>query len=232
VIRPRCALTTTAERAGELVETVESHGLEPVILPCIEVDPAPAATLEKARAAASQVDWLVFTSARAAAVLWPEGGMPDVPAAAVGRGTAEAVTRRGGTVALLGEGGAKELLDRHSDPLTDKSLLFAHGAAVDPATIHRLEAIAGRLTAIAVYNTRSVPPRLDPVDVALFASPSAVNGWAMARRLDDMVLAAMGPTTAAALAEHGYPPHVVPTRPDYPLTIQTVARHLSDRRPV
>lgn len=227
--RARCALTTTAERAVDLVETVETQGLEAVLLPCIEVTPVPSSTLESARAAASQVDWLVFTSARAVTTLWPDGGMPDVPALVVGASTADAVRRRGGSVEILGEGGAKDLLDRHAEPLAGKNVLFAHGASADPSTLHRLEAIGAKVTAMAVYETRSVPPGPDPVDVALFASPSAVSGWAMSRRLDDVLLAAIGVSTAAALASLGHPPHLVPPRPHYPLMIQTVARHLSDR---
>ncbi|HJR92681.1 MAG TPA: uroporphyrinogen-III synthase [Acidimicrobiia bacterium] len=230
--RPRCALTTTAERAGDLVETVEAHGLEAVLLPCIEVTVAPSATLETVRAAANQADWLVFTSARAVTSIWPEGGMPDVPALVVGAGTGEAVRKGGGSVSIQGEGGAGDLLDRHSEPLAGKKVLFAHGASADPSTLHRLEAMAAEVTALAVYETRSVPPGSDPVDVALFASPSAVGGWAISRRFDDVILAAIGATTAAALTSQGHPPHIVSPRPDHHPMIQTVARHLSDWSPV
>jgi uroporphyrinogen-III synthase len=229
---PRVALTTTSERVAELADLVTSQGLQPVSLPCVEVVAAEHATLEEARAAARAVDWLIVTSPRTVMVLWPNGGMPDVPVAAVGARSAAAVVRAGGSVAATGEAGADSLLDGLTGSVAGRQVLWAHGLAAEPSTAARLRDLGAAVTDLVVFETRSIPPRADAVDAALFASPSAVAGWVMGRGLDGMILAAIGATTAAALAAEGHPPDVVPARPEYPLMIEAVAQHLSERSPL
>lgn len=229
---PRVALTTTSDRVAELAELVTSQGLQPVSLPCVEVVAAERATLEEARSAARDVDWLIVTSPRTVMVLWPKGGMPDVPVAAVGARSAAAVVGAGGFVAATGEAGAEALLDGLTGSVAGRHVLWAHGLGADPSAAARLRDLGAAVTDAAVYETRSIPPRADAVDAALFASPSAVTGWLMGRGLDGMILAAIGATTAAALAAGGCPPDVVPVRPEYPLMIEAVAQHLSERSPL
>jgi uroporphyrinogen-III synthase len=44
---------------------------------------------------------------------------------------------------------------------------------------------------------------MDQVEGVLFASPSAVEGWFLSRHTHDMMVVAIGPTTAAALHARG-----------------------------
>lgn len=227
----RLALTTTRDRATGLVAGVEAFGFEAVLLPCIEVVPADGGTLEAARASAASSDLLVVTSPRVVTVLWPDGGMPDVPVAAVGASTAYAVEAAGGEVAVVGDAGADSLLDGLGDSIAGATVLLAQSANSHPSTRRRLENMGAAVAAVAIYDTRPIPPGPEPVDVVTFASPSAVEGWALSRAFDGVVLAAIGATTAAALTAAGHPPHVVPSRPDFTLLIEAVASQLGARSP-
>lgn len=228
----RVAITTAAERASPLSDIARSHGLEPVSLPCIEVLPAPEDHLFGARSQAAEADWLVVTSSRAIDTLWPGGGMPDVPVAAVGSSTAEVAARAGGRVAVVGDGGAEDLVEELVGQVAGKSVFFPHASGADRSTLDRLGEAGAEVAASPVYETRPLGPGADPVDAAIFGSPSAVSGWCRSRTLGDLVLAVIGETTRAALVEQGHHPDVVPPRPDFELLISLLAAHLAERSPV
>lgn len=217
-------ITTTPDRASDLADIVVARGCQPVLLPCIEVVAHPEDVLDRATDMAENADWLIITSPRTISTLWPEGHMPDVPVAAVGGRTAETVEAAGGTVAVVGDGGAEELLAGLSEDWSGVAIFFPHGAAADSTNFEGTQVVA-----MAVYDTRPIPPGDAQVDAAVFGSPSAVAGWVMSRDLDDIVLAAIGPTTAEALAERGHLPHIVPDQPGYEVLIDLVAAYLSDR---
>lgn len=223
----RLGVTTTRHRAMTLASAVRAQQCEPVLLPCIEVVPRPADELEKARDLAGSADRMVVTSPRTVATLWPQGDMPRVPVAAVGERTAEAVERAGGTVVLTGEAGADALIAGLPEDWSGLDVFFPHGSAAGPMPTHRV-----RPTAMAVYDTIPIAPEDDPIDAAIFGSPSAVAGWVMSRSLEDLVLGAIGRTTAESLAAHGHSPHVVPDHPGYETLIALVATHLTERSSV
>jgi len=228
----RIGITTTADGAGPLCEAAIEHELTPIILPCIEVTPAPEDTLRQAAKQAEQADWLVVTSARAIAVLWPDGGMPDTPVAAVGPATAEVAVQAGGSVAMVGETGAAALVEELAGNLSDRIVFFPHASGASPATVPALEESGARVFAAAVYTTRPVGPGSDPVDAVMFGSPSAVSGWSQTRSFEDLVIGVIGETTAGAVLELGHRPDLVSPRPDFDLLIALVAQFLSDRSPV
>lgn len=229
---PRVAITTTADRASTLSERALAHGLEPVILPCIEVLRAPHHLLERARAATSQADWLVVASARAVTSVWPDGGIPDVAVAAVGRHTAAAVEAAGGRVELVGDGGAADLVNRLAPAVAGRSAVFAHGSGTDRSLVDALKRSAGAVTALAVYETRPIAPGPAPVDAVMFGSPSAVDGWCRSRSLDDLVLAAIGKATEKALVGRGRQAQVVPPHPEFDALVALLAAFLGARNPV
>jgi len=230
--RPRVAITSTAERAAALARTVAGHDMEPVSLPCIEVISAPDDQLEIVRAAAEQADLILVTSARAIEAVWPTGGMPSIPFAAVGAFTANAVTSAGGRVAVVGDAGAGALADMLAGKVTAKSVVFPHASGACRSTIETLERLGASVTALPVYETRSIGPAADPVEVATFGSPSAVGGWCRSRSLAGLVLAVIGKATDSALVERGYRAHVVPARPVFDLMVSELASFLRERSPV
>ena len=227
----RVAITTTDDRAATLVETLIAHQMEPVRLPCIEVTAAPEHVLEEARSRSVSADWIVLTSPRAVSLIWPSGGMPDVPVAAVGNSTAAAVEAAGGRVQAAGHVGAAELIATVAQRIAGESVVFPHAAGADPSTIAGLQSAGARVAAMPVYQTHPVAPPLDPVDAAVFGSPSAVTGWTMSRSLTGLVLAAIGKTTARALVERGHEAHVVPDTPGFTALVTALDEYMRTRSP-
>lgn len=229
---PRIALTTTPDRAARLVPLCEENGLEPVQLPCIESVPVDESVLDPARRGVGEADWLVVTSSRAISALWPDGGMPDMPVAAVGPATAQAVREAGGRPVVVGDGGAGELIALLSRRIGGTSVAFPHAAGAGSATIEALESAGASVEARAVYEIRPVPPAADPVDAVAFGSPTAVRGWLLSRDLEGLVTGAIGETTAGALAEFSVTPDVEPSDPSFERLITGLAEHLRDRSAV
>lgn len=229
---PRIALTTTGDRTILLAPLCEEQGVEPVHLPCIEFVPADESVLDPMRRWVGEADWLVVTSSRAISTLWPEGGMPDVPVAAVGSVTAQAVRDAGGRPAVVGDGGAVQLIALLSGRLGGVSVAFPHARGAGTATIEALEAAGASVDARVVYEIRPISPAADPVDAVAFGSPTAVRGWFLSRDLEGLAVGAIGATTAGALAELGVAPDVEPPRPSFEELIAGMAEHLRDRSAV
>lgn len=225
----RVAITTTAGAAADRITALsEEFGLIPVPLPCIRVEPAPNRVLEELRAAAESADWIVVTSRRAVEIVWPATAMPSRPAtAAVGPTTADAVRRAGGTVALSGSGGAASLRELLDGPVGGTSAVYPHARGADATMARWLAKRCSHLVAAAAYATESLAPAGDPVDAVIFGSPSAVAGWRQSRGLSGIVVAAMGPTTAAYLESVGHPPDVVPESPGAAAILEAVATHVA-----
>ena len=225
----RVAVTTTPDRASTIREKLIACQLEPVVLPCIEVIAAPESVLDEVRSTSADADWIMITSSRAVELTWPSGGMTDVPVAAVGASTAAAVEAAEGSVEIAGHSGAGDLTARLAPMVAGRSVVFPHAAGTDLSTIESLEKAGARVTAIQVYETRPIAPGLDPVEVVIFGSPSAITGWCRSRGLDDLVLAVIGETTGQALIEHGYEAHVIPDRPDYETLVTVLEYYLRER---
>ncbi len=225
----RVAVTTTADTADRIADLVRTERLQPVMLPCICIVAAPPEALRLFRSAAGDADWIVVTSPRAVQVTWPEGGMPSVPVAAVGPAAASAATRAGGRVEVTGKTGAGGLLDTLRPLLSGKRVAFPHAHGADPATNAGLQAAGADVMAESVYETTPIAPGDDHVDAVIFGSPSAVEGWSRSRRLDRLVVAAMGATTATALIDRGHPPHVIPDRPSVENLVTALTHYLRER---
>lgn len=226
----RVAVTTAVDRSEVVADAVRRAGLIAVVLPCLEVEPASEPVLARLRAAAAASDLIVATSGRAVRITWPVGGMPPVPVAAVGRATARAVTEAGGRVEVVGEQGAAALAGALEGRVRGRTVAFPHARGADPSTVRRLEASGATVAAEAVYETVPVGPGPDPVDGVLFGSPSAVRGWYLTRTLDSLVVGAVGPTTAEALAGYGHPAEVVAPRPDLGALAAALGDALVERR--
>lgn len=223
----RVAVTTAADRSERVAAAMRRHGLEPVVLPCIGVIPADDTVIGPLREEAIHADWILLTSARAVEVVWPRGGMPTTPVAAVGHATAEAASEAGGSIALVGGGGVFDLLPALGP---GPGLVIApHAAGTDPEVFMALSDAGWEILEGDVYETVPAAPDDDPVDAAAFASPSAVEGWCSARPLDGIVVGAIGATTAAALSVRGRPPDVVADTPSHTRLAAALAAHLRGR---
>lgn len=216
----RVAVTT--DRFDDVASAYLDAGLHPISLPCIQVRPAPTEQIEQARDQSSQADLLVITSPRAVSMVWPDGGMPDVETVVVGPSTAAAVCDAGGGVSLIGDAGLARLVELAEDRLGDRRVVFVHAAGSEPGAMKRLRDIAPGLEEHVVYRTEPTAPPLVPVDAVAFASPSAVAGWALSRDLDDIVVGAIGATTARAVARQREP-DVVAEEPSHAALAEAIA---------
>lgn len=208
----RVAITTTEDRYDGVAASFLAHGLQPVSLPCIRIRPASDDVLTSVKDAISSIGDVMVSSARAVEVVWRDGETVDAGFYVVGSATAEAVKRHAGTVRLEGAGGLSDLVERLV-PFGLRRLVFPHADGTDLESIEPLIASGVDVVSAVVYRTEQLGPATDEVDAVAFASPSAVEGWLSSRPLDGVVVAAIGPTTAAALVRHGVEVDIVPPRP-------------------
>lgn len=228
----RVAVTTTPDRYRRHAARLEGLGLIPVMLSCIELIVGAEEILATAREEASRADWIVVTSVRAVEVLWPHGGMPLTPVAAVGPHTAAAVGEAGGRAEMVGDGGASRMTNELGALVPGRSVFFPHASGADPRTASALRDAGAEVTTEEVYKVIPIPPGSEPVDAVMFASPSAVSGWFLSRDLRGLVVGAVGLTTAAAIARRGVRPDVVPQEPSFDRLARLMAENLTERSAV
>jgi len=219
----RVAITT--DRFEKAASSYRRVGLEPVSLPCIRVQAAEDVVLAQAREAASMADLVLISSVRTLDVLWPNGSMPPLKVGAVGERTAAAVKAQGGRVMFLGRSGLADLVEIAADRLGSSRVVFPHAAGSDRVALKMLRQRATDLLEFDVYQTVPVAPGSAPVQAAIFASPSAVEGWLLSRDFDGLVVGVIGPTTWKAAARRR-PPEVMASQPIHRALAQALASYL------
>lgn len=192
----------TSDRFDAVAPGYIASGLEPVPLPCIRIEVAPPPEIAKAREHATHTDLLILTSPRVVSLLWPDGRMPKVDTAVVGQSTASRVEQAGGNPNLVGDAGLAALVELLAGHVHSRSVMIAHAEGSDPVAMGRLREIVPDLDEHLIYKTIPVAPGNERVDAVALASPSAVAGWALSRSFDDVVIGAIGATTADAVAPH------------------------------
>jgi uroporphyrinogen III methyltransferase/synthase len=230
----RFLVTRRPEQSGLLVERLRAEGALVVEVPAIAIEPPlDAAPLDAALARLDHYDWIVFTSANAVEAVAdrlralgldasPVGGRTAV--ASVGVVTTQAFHQRfpHGRVSLEPEQEfrAEALLqafrvrgvrgERLLLPTSDKARDTLGGG---------LRQAGGHVEVVAAYRTVA-PPDLaeriaaalaEGIDMALFASPSAVENFAAAAgaRAKGLGAAVIGPVTRQAAAARGFSVRVV-----------------------
>ncbi len=228
----RVLVTRSRDQAPELVALLEQNGAEAIEAPVLRIaPPADTGPLERAAAAASSFDWIVFTSTNAVAAFVNRvlAGTRDVRALAgprlctVGPGTAARLQRYGigpdlqpadhrnaGIVAALADAdrleGARILYltsDFSGDSLADD--IRESGADVTEVTAYRAATVAS--DAHLDYYRQLLDRRIDAVT---FTSANTVRAFVEiygAEQAPDLlsgtVVATIGPATADAAARAG-----------------------------
>ena len=192
----------TSDRFDAVAPAYTDAGLEPVSLPCVQIQPAQPGDIAHVRERAPRADLLMITSPRVVSLVWPDGRMPQVDTAVVGRSTASRVEQAGGRVTQVGAAGLARLVELTVGHMEGRCVMVVHAEGSDPAAMTRLREIAPDLEEHPVYRAVPVAPGADPVDAVAFASPSAVKGWRLSRSFDDLVVGAIGATTAAAIGRN------------------------------
>ena len=238
--RERVVIVTQDDGAGSrLSALLISAGVRVWSVPVIVSEAVPDdQPIERALAQLADVDWVAFTSARAAGVVctrpawrsWPWRTAAHPRVAAVGPVTREAVAESGAPTALCpANAGADELaraiIDTEGGTLAGKTVLWPRSAIARPTLRDVLVAAHARVIDPIAYVTKAVLPadipdvvreiRAGRVDAVTFLSPSAAESFASAlgerplsRLSGRTVVASVGPTTTAALARLGAPPTV------------------------
>lgn len=226
--QPKPVVVTRAEeRDGPLSTELRSLGLPVLVWAATKVLPADTALLDEALHRADSFDWIVFTSRHGVAAVTAR--LPEPPqgtrAAAVGRATAAVLKQHGWPVDLIpAEPSAAGLVAAFaaSDLARGARILYPASSRALPTLAAGLAQLGAEVTTVEAYRTvsgvaldvedcRSWIAR-DGVGAVTFASPSAVvelesalGKEDFARLLGNAPAVAIGPTTARALTERGYP---------------------------
>jgi len=250
----RILVTRDAAKARATATAIEARGGIPVVFPTIAfAPPADPAVLRDATASLSAYLHVVVSSPTGASVLAdlaaPGGlcpvALPRTRLAAVGRTTAAVLERAGAAGVLVPpREDAEGLLDALlSDGAAAGRTLVLRAEQGRDVVVEGLRAAGGAVVDVVAYRTVTATPdpgAIDsllaalPLHAALFLSPSAfagligILGDARARLvLAGARIVAIGPTTAKALAESGFPPHLVPARPDLETVLDALAESLA-----
>jgi uroporphyrinogen-III synthase len=244
----RVVVTRAAEQAGILAEKLAELGALVVGVPAIAFAPPPSwDELDGALRSLKAFAWAAFASQnavrfaleRAVALGLPGDAFAAVKLAAIGEATAAPLREAGLAPALVCADARGEALAREiAAAAPGQRILLIRALEGRPELPDGLRAAGCEVTVVAAYQTVPPPPEsfaalsqaLDrgEVDAILFASPSAVRhicGGVGRERLGRAALAAIGPTTAAAIREEGLPVAVLAPRPDPTSLAAALARH-------
>lgn len=166
--RARVIVTRARDSAGPLAERLEALGLEVVLCPLIELEPAGPQEID-----VTGYDWVVVTSRRGAEEFARRrrGELPKV--AAIGPGTAAALREHGIEPALVPATSTQEGLVAEL-PQPPGRVLFAGAEDARPYLAEALGA-----DTVVLYRTRALRPERPPEgDLVVLASASAARAFA------------------------------------------------------
>jgi uroporphyrinogen III methyltransferase/synthase len=254
----RILVTRPRAQAAQLTGRLEAYGAETVTLPTIRIEPpADWAPLDEAIRSLDGFRCVIFTSVNGVAAfrerLRDAGrSAPRAPGqivVAIGPATAEALSQEGlqadvvpdeftaeGVVSALrprlGRGDAVLLVRAAEARDVLPRELAASGARVSIAPAYRTVLTReGSERALALLEARRI-------DAVTFTSSSTVRGFVAvvapddaARLLGDVVVAAIGPITAATAAEHGLRVTVMPHEYTIPALAEAIAGYFATSPP-
>jgi len=235
-------------RAEAAVALLRELGAEPVVIPTLSVEPAPAL----AAATLSGFDWVIFTSANGVTFSFQGRGKEafgKARFAVVGSATENALAKEGVAVALVakefrGEGLAKTLLASGAKIGRVLLLRAQEGSDVLPEALRE----AGiEVDVVAAYRTRPLLEagaevarrlRAGELDAVIFSSGSTVRaicdpmGEDATELLARVMVACIGPVTAKAAEARGIRVDVLPPVATFAATILALEEHAKKPRAI
>ena len=226
VTRPRM-------QAGPLAEGLRALGARVIVLPALEITPPEdAGPLDRALADPKSYSLVIFTSANAVegviARLTSLGGGPaslrDIPLVAIGQATSDKLRDHFLAASLIPAKGTSEgVLEALAEtPVTGIKVLIPGAAEGRRVIAEGLRKRGAEVIEVEAYRTIQPSPAepairkaLDelgkgPVDLVVFASPSAVRNLTemlesgLRERVQTAPAAVIGPVTAQAARNEGY----------------------------
>jgi uroporphyrinogen III methyltransferase/synthase len=228
------AVTRARAQASKLSARLRELGAAVVEAPAISTKPRDDDEVRAATASASGSDLIAFTSANGVDAFFDalarDGrdarALPGVRLAAVGGATAEALRAHGVIADLVPERSTAEgLLELLAgEDLTGTRILLAVAANARPVLGDGLRERGANVTEVAYYDTVLEPlaeaaaDAVTGADFITFASGSAAHSLVESLGAVDALkraqLVSIGPTTSAALREHGLEPATEATKND------------------
>jgi uroporphyrinogen-III synthase len=215
----RRLLLTRPDDATGLADRLRALGAAVVHVPATRVMPDPDG-IAVARAAYAQSDWVLWTSARAVALLLADGVPAGAPrAAAVGPATADALRASGIAPVLVAEQADQDGLLaalRAAGSLAGARVLFPAAAGARATLEEGLRADGAIVQRVPCYASAADPEAATAlaeararggIDLVLLTSPSTAQAWAAALGPAAAMLpaASIGPQTSVACRAIGIP---------------------------
>lgn len=215
----RIVVTRSQEQAGTLADWLMALGAEVIPFPTIQFVPLLSEVLAAAFHHLSTYDWLLFTSRNAVKFFFAAGeeslsALPRI--AAIGSATAEALAEQGVVVQLMPDNFTGEELVANLGDLTGQKVLLPRSRLGRPEIVAQLQAQGAEVTEISLYDTVPMSPSPEAMselahglDAITFTSPSTVQNFCQMvpdwqSLINDVVVACIGPVTAAAAAQQGF----------------------------
>lgn len=224
----RVLVTRAAEQAPALTAALKAIGVEPIVVPTIEiVPPASFDELDQAIAELDQIDYLILTSANAVNAFFDrltvQGqsnlALSGLQTVAVGPKSAEALAERGIKVDLVPKDyRAEGVIALLKDRVSGKRLLYPKAALARDLIPTELAAAGAEVIAPVAYS--SAPPAnaarelqralTDGLDLLVFTASSTVQNFFDLLDSDNQQLArqipvaSIGPLTSTTARELGF----------------------------
>jgi uroporphyrinogen III methyltransferase/synthase len=253
----RVVVTRPRPQVARFAALLEAYGAEVVALPTIRLEPPDdLGPLDAAIRTLGRFGWVVFTSANGVAAFGERLQAAGLDAralaacrvAAIGPETAEALQRGGVRADVVPpDYRAEGLLDALRGQVgAGSEVLLVRAAEARDVLPRGLDALGARVTVAPAYRTVPVKEGADRVvgllearrlDVVTFTSSSTVRAFIglfapdeVRRLLGGVVLAAIGPITAATVAEYGLAVSVMPRAYTIPALAAAIAAHFTTPR--
>jgi len=223
---PRVLVTREPGRPGALAAELRARGIEPVVVPTIELRPTvPGGPFDAAVADLRSYAWVAVTSAAGAdaladAVGRTGGDLSTARLAAVGAATAAALTARGARATFVPSRAAGEVLGDELPVAPGDRVLLARADAAEGGLPERLRERGALVVEVAAYCTVEAPEGArrplralfadGGVDAIVFTSGSTVRGLlallppAHRRAALRTQACCIGPSTAAVARGAGF----------------------------
>ena len=254
----RALVTRPRAQAGVLATLLEDYGAEVVTLPTIRIEPPDDwRPLDSALAGLRGFGWVVFTSTNGVGAFRERlrvagrdaRELAGLGVAAIGSATAEALRGIGLEPDVVPTEFRAEALVEALGPRIQpgQGVLLVRATEAREVLPRALAARGIEVTVAPAYRTVIAKEESDrmltllearKIDVVTFTSSSTVRGLVgllpagEARRLlAGVALAAIGPVTAATVAEHGLPITVMPRQYTAPALAAAIARHFAEAEP-
>ncbi len=238
--RARLVVVTHADADGSpLVARLESAGVRVWRVPVVAHEPAAdVAAIDAALARLAEMDWVVFTSARAVEAVcdrpawrtWMAAGAAGPRVAAVGPSTSTCLAEHRVRVAVCpsdagAAGLARAIVGAEGGTLEGRTVLWPRSEIARPELRDALVAAQARLIDPVAYRTLTARPgdlgaflrdlREGRIDAVTFMSPSSAQHMAaftedgtLSILPDRTIVASVGPSTSSVLAGLGAAPAV------------------------